>query len=375
MQGKARHVYAGANTCVGFFSLYDSVFQDVERKYVIKGGPGTGKSSFMKIIGEALLAQGYDVEFLHCSSDSNSLDGMIAPALKLGLVDGTAPHVIDPQYPGAVDEIINLGDYWDRSALRASKQEIVELTNQIAACFRRTYELLAFAKELHDQWETYYIEGMNFQQADGIAQDLIEKVLGQEPAKNAKPQERHLFFGAATPEGARHFYDNLTGHLHTRYIVKGRPGTGKSTMMRKVAAAALEKNYDVEYFHCSFDPQSIDMIIIPALAVAFLDGTAPHVLDPSGPKDVLVDMYQCVDPKVYQRNLAEIQALEIRYNGVMKASAAYLGDARRLHDQLESYYVKAMDFGQINAKRDQLLQEILTLAKNQDPLGRETAAG
>lgn len=61
---------------------------------------------------------GYNLEYMHCSSDSESLDGIVIPAKKVALLDGTAPHVVDPKNPGAVDEIINLGDFWDEEGIR-----------------------------------------------------------------------------------------------------------------------------------------------------------------------------------------------------------------------------------------------------------------
>jgi len=38
-----------------------------------------------------MVERGYDVEFMHCSSDNNSLDGVVIPSLKIALLDGTAP--------------------------------------------------------------------------------------------------------------------------------------------------------------------------------------------------------------------------------------------------------------------------------------------
>ena len=38
-----------------------------------------------------MLNRGYDVEFHHCSSDASSIDGVVIPALKIALVDGTTP--------------------------------------------------------------------------------------------------------------------------------------------------------------------------------------------------------------------------------------------------------------------------------------------
>ena len=62
----------------------------------------------MKQSGMDLLKEGYDVEFMHCSSDPESLDGLVIPAFKVALIDGTAPHIVDPKNPGAVDETIHL---------------------------------------------------------------------------------------------------------------------------------------------------------------------------------------------------------------------------------------------------------------------------
>ena len=91
--GKLRRVYPGGNTSVGFYSYYDYILpSDARRIMVIKGGPGVGKSTFMKKIGKEMLDRGYDVEFHHCSSDNNSIDGVVIPAAQVAMIDGTAPH-------------------------------------------------------------------------------------------------------------------------------------------------------------------------------------------------------------------------------------------------------------------------------------------
>ena len=49
-----------------------------QKKYsVSKGGPAPGKSTIMKEIGEYFIDNGEDVDFLWCSSDPDSLDGVV----------------------------------------------------------------------------------------------------------------------------------------------------------------------------------------------------------------------------------------------------------------------------------------------------------
>ncbi|EOD00458.1 ATPase [Caldisalinibacter kiritimatiensis] len=94
MSGKFRRVFPGGNTSRGFFSYYDYIIEeDANRIFVIKGGPGTGKSSLMKKVAKVMLEKGYDIEYHHCSSDNDSIDGIVIPKLRVAMIDGTAPHV------------------------------------------------------------------------------------------------------------------------------------------------------------------------------------------------------------------------------------------------------------------------------------------
>ena len=147
-----KHFYLGANTPYGFFSYYDSIVsqQDARKIYCIKGGPGTGKSSFMRKIADKILSLGYDVEFIHCSSDDDSLDGIYVRRLKIALLDGTSPHIVDPKNPGAVDKIINLGEFWDEEKMCAERQGIIDTNREIGETFARAYKYLAAAKAFGD---------------------------------------------------------------------------------------------------------------------------------------------------------------------------------------------------------------------------------
>ena len=122
------HYFAGGNTARGYYSLFDWNLAGLDRLFILKGGPGIGKSTLMKEIGEDWSKKGYKLEFIHCSFDPDSLDGVIIPQLKVGIVDGTAPHVIEPKTPGAVEEYINLGEAWDTRVLGQRRDDISDLS-------------------------------------------------------------------------------------------------------------------------------------------------------------------------------------------------------------------------------------------------------
>lgn len=93
-KGTLKSFFPGGNTSKGFYSFYHYMIpHDATRIFCIKGGPGVGKSTLMRRIGETMLEHGYDVEYHCCSSDNGSLDGVHIPSIGVALLDGTAPHV------------------------------------------------------------------------------------------------------------------------------------------------------------------------------------------------------------------------------------------------------------------------------------------
>ena len=107
MKGHKRNIFPGGNTPYGFHSYYNYIMPQnkAEKIFCLKGGPGTGKSTIMKEIGEYFIDNGEDVDFLWCSSDPDSLDGVVIKSRNVAVVDGTAPHIVDPENPGAVDRM------------------------------------------------------------------------------------------------------------------------------------------------------------------------------------------------------------------------------------------------------------------------------
>lgn len=354
--GRIKRVFPGGNTAQGFYSFYDSVLQGLEHIFIIKGGPGTGKSTLMRRIGLAMADRGYDVEFLCCSSDNDSLDGVIIPEIKLGLVDGTAPHIVDPKNPGVVDEILNLGEFWNERYLRSHGDEIIDCNHRVWKNFEEAYKLLAEAKVIHDELESYYLAGMDFDKADQITNELIGEIFTRQPVV------KHLFASAITPEGVRNYIDNITQDIKTRYIIKGRPGTGKSVLTNKVAQAAVEQGYSIEMYHCEFDPDSVDMLLIPELSIALIDGTAPHVIEDNRAGDKIIDMLQCLNLSIIEDNFDKLTVVEESFNEKMKKAISFIANAKKVHDEMEAFYIAAMNFEALDAFREKIFNRILGYA-------------
>ncbi|WP_338832723.1 hypothetical protein MHLNE_13810 [Moorella humiferrea] len=367
-QGKLRRVFPGGNTCEGFYSFYDYIIEpDANRIFVVKGGPGVGKSTFMRKIGETMLTKGYDVEFHCCSSDNNSLDAVVIPAIKVALIDGTAPHIVDPKNPGAVDEIIHLGDYWDESKIAAHKEEIIKANTRVSRLFQIAYSALREAKVIRDEWESYISECMIESQVNKAVANLLQAIFnGVAPRYDRPAKTRHLFATAITPDGI------ITGHVESLlqdvqqlYTISGEPGSGVAQVLARIAELAHEKGLHTEIYHCPFNPRNIDLVIIPEIKTAAMNVQPPHTYDPSSLPELMamkLNLTAYIDRDKLGTYAHEISSAAYRYQACLDRAVAYIRQAKLTHDYIESFYIPAMNFEAINAKRQEVLQRILNYA-------------
>ncbi len=362
-----RKLFPGSNSAYGFHSFYDEIIDDdAARIFVIKGGPGVGKSTFMSSIGEKLWKMGYDLELHCCSSDNDSLDGIVIPQLDIACIDGTAPHIVDPKNPGVVDEIVHLGDYWNEEGMIVYRDAVLQTNREITRLFRRAYNYLGAAKMFLEEVEGFYRENgaLHMDGLNRVALQLIDEIFGGKIIEwfdsSRQRRQRHLFATAITPAGPISYLDTLIAKVPQKYIIKGDDGTGKNELIARLKDAARMHGFFVEVFHCALDPQKIDHVIIPELGVAVLNSVTPHILFPGpGDKVIETDSYTR-DPGSEKKHEREV-AREM-YHRSMEEAVSFILRAKKLHDELEAYYIPNMSFGKINEVRDSVMEKILSYA-------------
>ncbi|MGI5823306.1 MAG: hypothetical protein ACOX6Z_05105 [Dethiobacteria bacterium] len=361
-KGKLRRVFPGSNSARGFFSFFEQIIDPEKgRIWVIKGGPGNGKSTLMGKIGQALQEQGYDLEYHHCASDSTSLDGLVIPALKTALVDGTFPHVFDPPFPGAAGEIIDLGRFWEAAGLRENKGQIIKLEAEISRRFKQAHRLLAVAGIYLEAAESYYrLPGVLNQGAfDNLTLKLMAEIFSAK-AQGAEGRVRRLFASAIAPEGFVHHLDTLLEPLSTVYLLQGEYSSGKSEIIKRVMEAALWRGFYVEVFHCALNPEKIDHLLIPQLGAALVNNTAPHRITPTGTcREIDSREFMAPLPEKLQ---VEKNSLDQKYNEALAAALHFLARAKAGYQELESFYRPHLRFAAVDRLGQEILASILEQA-------------
>lgn len=345
-----RHFFAGSNSGEGFYSLFDNIIgPEARRVYLFKGGPGTGKSSFMRFIAEAMGKAGQDYELFFCSSDSRALDAVCFPHLGVALIDATAPHAREPQWPGCRDVLVCLGDFWSGKALEEKREEIIAGGLIKQAHFASAFRYFSAALALEEN-----MAARNRSDSRDCSEDMEEilaTIHGAKPGYLGKSgKTRHLFASALTPEGYVSHLENLLAEIITVYVLAGGPGTGKGEYLQTIAHHAQALGFDVEAFHYPLDPRKLLHVIIPALNLAVVTATD---LEPLG--DLTGRRIEC---GCFQNHLnAGDRKL---WEELLQQGINALQQAQSSHIAVEGYYADAMDFAALTAYRDQVLAEILS---------------
>ncbi|HBV97988.1 MAG: hypothetical protein JL50_01230 [Peptococcaceae bacterium BICA1-7] len=271
---------------------------------------------------------------------------------------------MDPKNPGAVDEIIHLGDHWNSGGLVKNKSDILESNREVGRLFRRAYGYLASAKIFLDQVESYYQDtrALDVGALDNMCLELTHEIFEGKDRQAPTPKGRHLFITAITPDGSVSHLDTVVDHLSKRYIISGDDGTGKSTLVKRLMDAAMMRGFNVEAYHCALTPENIDHLVIPSLDIAVINSVEPHFYKPRE-GDMVIDTMNFVNPVLDTRYLAEKTTAREMYRRSMELAIEFISKAKAEHDHMETYYVPFMNFDEINARREKTMSRILELAE------------
>lgn len=357
--GAIKHLFPGGNTSQGFFSYYSNIItpNEAEKIFIIKGGPGVGKSTFMKRAGEAFLQKGFDVEFLHCSSDNNSLDGIKIPKLKIAFIDGTSPHIVDPRNPGAVDEILNFGEFWDEKGIKAHKEDIIKTNKEIGLIFARAYKYLKAAYTVYEDSSEIYNISLDKGRLNLFTYGLIEDIFGGIGIATEEGARRSLFASAITPKGCCNHLDSIMT-VNKVYEIVSDIGKGEEKILEKVNSAALERGFSVEAYYCALNPYKLEHLVIPGLDMAFTTSNNYH--KSTVEKYASIDMSHFYNQQTLENYKDDLYQNIVEFDNLMSIALLTISRAKALHDRLETYYISNINFRAIDEFYDKIMARIMT---------------
>lgn len=352
MNGLGIRTFLGANTPEGFFSYYEPFIEN-KRAYVIKGGPGTGKSSLMKKVAGEMLKKEIFTEYAYCSSDPDSLDGVLFPQLGAVLVDGTPPHTLEPPVPGALGGIINIGEYWDEKKLQRSLKEIFMLQGRIKKCFERCYHYLGAAGKIYADISGSAKDCIDEEKTDGFMAGFMKRNFPNAGGGNGKIHRR--FLSGYTPKGYITFKDTIYTLCDKVFVFRDDFFTSPY-FMKKAAAYLEQAGIDFYAFYSPTSPNEIEHIAVPSFSTALVTSEKGCDFEPSLTRKIHLKRFLREDFTFIRDRLLFSKKI---YSACINEALESLKKEKALHDDLEEIYIEAMDFSKLGKVSERLCRAIV----------------
>ena len=313
--------FLAANSGQGFYSLYDGFPGASAFLHIIKGGPGTGKSGFMKRIRRAVQERGLDTESIPCSGDPESLDGLLVPALGQAWVDGTAPHIREPGLFGTDSDYVNLGQFCRLPLGEQDRAKAQALNREYKALYKTAYEHLAAAaamekaEELHDA---------------AVSQEEVQRVraiLDALPDREGECVKERRFLSAISCRGMLRMNKTVNLLCKQIYYLRGH------AVLEQAAVMAERKAERMILCPRPLRPEQLEAVLLPEQGIALMRAPAA-VRVPQGEHT--------------QSDRALARAMD------------ELHGAKTLHDKLEAVYRPYMDFDALTKYTDAYIEKLFS---------------
>lgn len=345
--GDTPKTFISANGKNGFFSLYEEVFQteNFDRIYVIFGGPGTGKSTFLRTVAAKSRENGVTVEEIACSSDPDSLDGIILTTKekRIGILDGTPPHGRIITAPALCEEMIDLGAFWDSARLSQYRQTILSLGEKKKRAYARAYALLSALGSL---WEERRIAVTPHFDTEKAKRQIKHKIGTKKQNGYAEYRLLRSFSGQGEvllpPRGEN--VQNL--------LLIGGNQVAAEIYLSYFEKVLRELHVDRTVFLSPLDGKSVDAI--------YLKDTQTLLLKESL-RQTKTTGRRIVADRFFTSHIEDSREQRVCFDTVKELALSALRDAKEAHAAIEEYYIKCMDFEALDNFRQKKTEEILSL--------------
>lgn len=349
--------FLSANAPSGFYSRFDSMYDPNSDWHciILKGGPGSGKSTLLRKAATRALAVDQKVELIYCSSDPKSLDAVILPEQHKCIADGTAPHILEPRYPGACETLFNPGDYWDSNFLYAHRDEIRTLNKKIAAHHRRAAEIRNCTVQLMDEARNIESEFVDHDRISRYADRLCSRIFRKVPKGICNESSR--FLSGVTPVGLMLLEHTLPCYASHIAFLQDETGAVAPKILCRIRDAARKHQCRVICCYSPFHPEELEAVILPDQSEAY--AITNRWLHYSFAPERTIHTLRFINTTVRSAHRSTVR-FRLKSAGLLLEEVyTHLQAALHLHDELEMIYKSAMNYEQLDADSEKLLTEFI----------------
>ena len=343
-----RSYFLGGSGSVGFETGFWAEHRECY-SFLLKGGPGTGKSTLMKKIAAAF--SGETVSVYHCASDPQSLDAVVLEDRGVLVADATQPHESSTPLPYVTGELIDLAAGIDRSCL--NKAEILRLYEQNQKAHALARKGIAGMTVMEDMICGIGKQALLSEKLDIFAGRFAKTHFSKKDS-STPGIVRNRQLTALTPKGKMTLCPvgwSLTV-IHDRYF------SASQQLLQRIARLAAENGV------CCEQTCSLTQTDRPLTALLLPDCRSVLLSQQSLADEMLPQPEQILNAeRFYNRDVLRAHRTLTRFcekslSAVSEQTVLLLAEALDFHDQLESYYIATLDLGYLNRLTAELIARI-----------------
>ena len=320
--------FAGVNTEKGFMGFPKEYFGSLSRLYIIKGTAGSGKSTLMKRIADQCEKLGIETDRVYCSSDPNSLDGVILPRNGTAVADGTAPHLLEPITPVAKEILVDTGRFMDEKKL--DKEGIIYYSRKKKEYYSRAYSFILCGVEASRVCSDIVFAAMDKAKLYSYGERFFKRHIESKVFSKAV----HTRIAAAfTGRGLR----VLDPFPQAERVFTLRGGRGNEHIfIKQLYDIALDAGEEACVSPDATDSQRLNGIYFPIRRV--------YVTSLPTERGTEINMARFFVTAEYAKQKQEIKEISETAKKAYSLAEKQLFSAAACHGELEKRYVSAMDF-------------------------------
>lgn len=343
--------FMSAQTPNGFITYSDEILDKSQKAYLLKGGAGSGKSTFIKMAVSKIKTKA-PVELICCSSDPASLDGAIINNGEIAFLDATKPHSVEPRLPGVTEKVISLYDFFDEKKLNQRKDELLKYKNTELLLSKQAENFIRAAGMLLYSNESLMSRCVDSDKLSNYITRLCIREL--KPLKNKVGKINNRFLSTLTGEGIFMFTDTISKLCDRVIVIDDDTPCVSALILEAVEKTAVSLGYEVYSCACplSFKGRK-EHLLIPEISLAFTTSNKFHSYTGEYYKKIRAERF--IDKERLRESNFKVKYRTKAARELLKEAAKYNKERLVNHLRLEKCYNDCV----LAQKREEYVKEQL----------------
>ena len=325
-------LFAGLNGIDGYVPLLEYTLSTMKRVFILKGSPGSGKSTVMKRIAARAEAEGHPLTVIRCSSDPDSLDGVMLTDLGVAVADGTPPHPLDPKKYGIREITVSLEDTFDYDRLGFFGGRLNRLFEKKAMYVRAASSCIAAFGRLEEVRREYTDGALLGEKLYTFCHGFVKRNCRKGGGRVVITPTDTFCRKGFVSTGA--FCD-----VDAFYVLRDRYGSAEA-VLRQLYAHAGNEGVDMCVIPCPVDNREISGIFFPDTGVLI---KSDRFVPPENAKAVRAARF--LGPGLTELRRRSLTAIEKLSEKLTDEAAQIMEHAFTVHGEIEKIYSQCIDFG------------------------------